>query len=376
MLVPETWSSHSSLSPDLRLDSRNSRLCPAALGSRSWRAALQPRRQPWAQSWMKSIQDHGWFLHNPDLGAPWGSDLYDFPMADDVHFFTIRLLCIFVHAPGLLFNLYILLQFPLIACTACFAMRRLGIDSGLALVGSILYAFLPFHLFRCMSHVLLASYYLVPLQVLLVIRLGQGSVRDNRPPLRKRPIGILGLVLFCFIVGGAGIYNAFFGCFLFLLAGIYALLQGRGSIGLKTAGLICLTTSAAVLLHLAPQISYRVHNGLNPEAVIRNASDAELLGLKLAHLLLPIDGHRVAYLARLKDYYLSGGILNNENCDASLGLLASGGFLFLLVHLLCRKCAHPNPQRRGTRHIGHPQSWGHTARHDWRVRRSLQPLCL
>src|SRR5260221_8159361 len=23
------------------------------------------------RAWMKSVQDHGWFLHNPDLGAPW-----------------------------------------------------------------------------------------------------------------------------------------------------------------------------------------------------------------------------------------------------------------------------------------------------------------
>ncbi len=299
-----------------------------------------------AQAWMKSILEHGWFLHNPDLGAPWGSDLYDFPMADDVHFFTIRLLCMFVRAPGMLFNLYVFLQFPLIACSACFVMRQLGIDSSLALVGSILYAFLPFHLFRGMSHVFLASYYLVPLQVLMVIRLGQGPIRDNRPPLRRRLMGFLGLLLFCFIVGGAGIYNAFFGCFFVLLAGIYALLQGRGWTSLQKAGFICVTTCAAVLVHLAPQMSYLLHNGLNPEAVIRSSSEAEVLGLKLAHLLLPVSGHRDAYFAQLKDRYLSGGILNNENRDASLGLLGSAAFLFLLIHLLRRKSDQQNSQRR------------------------------
>ena len=276
---------------------------------------------PCAQAWVKSIQEHGWFLHNSNLGAPWGSDLYDFPMADDVHFFMIRLLALLIASPGRLYNVYFLLQFPLIAGTTCFVLRRLGIQGGLALVASILYAFLPFHLLRGMNHIFLASYYLVPFQVLVVIRLGQSFDRQDHPLAWRRFLGFAGLVLFCFLVAGAGIYYAFFGCIFMFLAGLHTVLQGRGWTSLRMAGLLCLITGMGVLVHLWPQISYIQKYGFNQDAVVRSPSEAEVFGLKLAHLLLPIDGHRGEYFACLKSRYLAGGVLNNENCDASLGML-------------------------------------------------------
>ena len=298
-----------------------------------------------AQAWIKSVQEHGWFLHNPSLGAPWASDLYDFPLADTVHFMTIRLLAQLITTPGRLFNTYFLLQFPLIACSALVVLRRLGIHSGLALVASILFAFLPFHFFRGMSHIFLASYYLVPFQILVAIRLGQSLHRENQRHVWHRLAEFFLLLLLCFLVAGAGVYYAFFGSILLLLAGLYALLQGRGWTSLRTAGLLCLFTCFAVIVHLVPQISYVHEHGFNRDAVQRAPSEAEVLGLKLAHLLLPIEGHRADVFRDLKSRYLAGGVLNNENGDSSLGLLGSAAFVFLLAHLLRRKGNTPDPHR-------------------------------
>lgn len=287
-----------------------------------------------AQAWVKSVQDHGWFLHNPDLGAPWGADLYDYPLADDVHFLTIRALSLVVRSPAALFNLYFLLQFPLVACASFFVMQRLGIADGLALVGSILYAFLPFHLLRGLSHFLLASYYLVPFQVLLLVRLGQFDQRKDVSQFFKSRGDWAKALVLCFLVGGAGIYYAFFGCFFYVLAGLQASWQRRSWQNLRIAFLLSLATFVAVGIHLAPQIIYLRSNGMSPEAVTRAPSDSELLGLKIAHLLLPVNGHRAAFLADLKARYIDSGLLNNENLDASLGLLGSAGFLFLLLRVL------------------------------------------
>ena len=290
-----------------------------------------------AQAWIKCVQENGWFLHNPSLGAPWGSDLYDFPLADDVHFMTIRLLGSLTTAPAKLFNLYFLLQFPLIACSAFFVLRRLGTHSGLALVASILYAFLPFHMFRGSGHIFLSSYYLVPFQILLAVRLGQGPGPVNRRPTWQRLMEFFPSLLLCFLVAGAGIYYAFFGSILFLVAGLHALLHGHGWASLRRAVLLCGFTCVTVIVHLFPQISYIHEHGFNREAVKRAPSEAEVLGLKLAHLLLPINGHRSEVFRDLKSRYLAGGVLNNENCDSSLGLLGSAAFVFLLVHLIRRK---------------------------------------
>jgi hypothetical protein len=289
-----------------------------------------------AQAWMKSVLDHGWFLHNPSLGAPWGSDLYDFPMTDNLHFFVIRLLCPLVTSPGLLFNLYFLLQFPLIACVAFFVLRRLNVADGLAVVGSILYAFLPYHLSRGLGHVFLASYYFVPVQVLLAVRLGQGARILQLPDPRGTLSTLCLACLLCFLVAGAGVYYAFFGCFLFLMGGGFALLQGRGWRSLAKAMGLCLATTCSLLIHLTPQIAYRIESGANVDAIVRLPADAELLGLKVAHLLLPVSGHRLASLAGLKARYLVDGYLNNENTDAALGLLGSCAFFYLLIRLLRR----------------------------------------
>jgi phosphoglycerol transferase len=290
-----------------------------------------------AQAWMKSVLDHGWFLHNRSLGAPWGSDLYDFPIADTVHFFVIWLLCFGLTSPGLLFNVYFLLQFPLIACTAFFVLRRLHASTGLAFVCSLLYAFLPYHLSRGLGHVFLAAYFFVPIQILLAVRLGQGLPLiglTGRCQLVKR---ILLVSILCFFITGAGVYYAFFGCFVYLLTATFAAIQGRGWAGIGKAIAMCCVTAVSLVLHLSPQLLYLYTQGGNPEAVRRSPADAELLGLKVAHLLLPVSGHRDGLLSSVKSRYLEDGRLNNENTDAALGLIGSTAFVFLLIHLLRRR---------------------------------------
>ena len=127
-----------------------------------------------------------------------------------------------------------------------------------------------------------------------------------------------------------------------LLAGLYAFFQGRGGSSLKLALVLSLFSGISVGMHLYPQLTYFQKHGFNPDAVLRAPSEAEALGLKLAHLLLPIDGHRLEYFDKLKSRYLAGGVLNNENTTSSLGLLGSAGFLFLLIHLLRRRQGPPS----------------------------------
>ena len=177
----------------------------------------------WVNSWIKCVQETGWFLHNPLLGAPGGSDLYDFPMSENLHFLIIKLLALVLHPSGLVYNIYVLLMYPLTACTALFVLRRLSISTGVALVGSLLFAFLPFHLFRAYRHIFIASYYLAPLQILMVLMLvrGSGSAEPGKNGSGK-PISLkafCGMLLISLLVSGAGVYCAFFGCFFLLLAG-------------------------------------------------------------------------------------------------------------------------------------------------------------
>ena len=292
------------------------------------------------QTMIKSIQENGWFLRNPALGGPKGSNFYDFPMSENWHFLVLKLLGYIIRPTGLLLNVYVLL-ISATACTTCFALRRLSISTGSALVGSLLFAFLPYHLLREYPHVFLASYYLVPLQILMCLRiangnsLAQSASSDKFVSISRR--SLFGMLLVTSLVSAGGVYYAFFGCFFLLLAGIYAAAQWGGWKNLAIACFLCGWTTVLTGANLAPSIIYHHTHGANVDAVQRSHFESEMFGMKLAQLLLPITNHRIKLLADLKDRYRLQGILINENDAASLGLIASIGFLLLLAQFLRRR---------------------------------------
>src|SRR5215208_701112 len=124
----------------------------------------------------KGILKYGWWLENPDLGAPSGQQLYDFPnlVADSLHLALFKLLGVFSSDPVLILNLFYLLSFPLVALMSFLVLRQLGISAAVALVCSVLYALAPYHFWRGEPHVFLGAYYSVPVGAYLVLSLLSG----------------------------------------------------------------------------------------------------------------------------------------------------------------------------------------------------------
>src|SRR5207253_5511652 len=117
---------------------------------------------------VQSTVENGWYLHNDRLGAPYGLDMRDFPLADSLHFAIVRLIGLATPNPIVAFNVFFLLTFPLTAVIALFVLRRFAVSYGPALIASLLYAFLPYHLLRN-CQLFFAAYYLVPLMVLVIV---------------------------------------------------------------------------------------------------------------------------------------------------------------------------------------------------------------
>jgi hypothetical protein len=287
---------------------------------------------------VKSVIDHGWYLDNPQLGGPAGLQLHDFPLADVAHLFTIRIMSLFSGDWALLVNLYFLLGFPMIAISAAAVFRHFRVGWRPALVGSLLYAFLPSRLLKGEAHLFLDVFYQVPLGVLLTL-----WVCGEEPPLlRDRPAGrrpaldlrnprSIAAIAICVLMGMTGLYYAFFTAVLLVSGGIWASVERRSArnalAGLALSGVIAATIVASIL----PTIVYHARVGPNVEVATREAGDAELFGLKIAQLVLPVDGHRVPMLRHLKKRYSAHAPLVNENSTASLGLMGSVGFLGLLA---------------------------------------------
>ncbi|HEY8504046.1 MAG TPA: hypothetical protein VIL46_05650, partial [Gemmataceae bacterium] len=132
-------------------------------------------------------------------------------------------------------------------------------------------------------------------------------------------------------------YYAFFGCYLFLVAGGYGWSRtGSARPLLSGAALAALTVGVGVVNAL-PAIAYEQRYGANPEAKWRAPEEAETYGLKVVQMILPVDDHRAPALARLKAAYNSTyRPLQNENETATLGLVGAAGFLALLGIALFR----------------------------------------
>jgi phosphoglycerol transferase len=299
---------------------------------------------------VKGLVENGWYLRNPALGAPGVLDLHDFPLTDGLHFVLLKALSLLGCKYAWTMNLYYLLTFPLTTCSALLVLRHFKVSFGPALLAGLLYAFLPYHFYRGVAHLMLAAYFLVPPLVLVVLWIyldpepadrecGPGS--PGRWPWRARRT--VASLLICLLVSSAGVYYAAFGAFFLLAAGAGAWWgQGRRSAGLAALVLVGVIVLGG-LANLSPTLAYQWTHGKNTVAVHRPAGQVELFALKISQLLLPVANHRLPALAYWKARYERHiTVVMNENQYSSLGVLGSAGFLLLLAPFFRRGLAAPS----------------------------------
>ncbi len=304
--------------------------------------------------YVKAVMDHGWYYHIPSLGAPAGLDLADFPMADSLHFLLVKALALFTDDHVLVFNGYFLLTFPLTALSGLLVLRHFGVAPGPAAVAVLLFTFLPYHFFRGPHHLWLAAYFMIPPLVMVALWLHDGNrlawvpgcrgpsspasvIQDSQGPRKPATPNWACALAICALVSSAGAYYAFFSCFLLLVAGAAAGLRERhvGPIGRSLACVAVVGLGFA--LNFLPTLRVRHEQGPSTDAVVRHAGHAELEGLKLAQLLLPVYDHPVKALADLRLRYRTLTPVNGENDWVPLGLAGSAGFLLLLGWLASRR---------------------------------------
>ncbi len=289
----------------------------------------------------KGLINNGWYLHNRFVGAPAGLDLQDYPVGDNLHFALLKFISLWTSDYAVVLNLYFIVTFPLIVVTSLYVFRRFGISYPSAIAGSLLFAFLPYHFFRGESHIFLAAYYLIPLMTMVILWVYSGDpiFRDEQHDGTKR-IGAkaVGSVAICVLVASGGVYYAFFSAFFLLVAGALGFYQHKQLRSILTSGILFVVLSLAFLINESPSILYSYRHGRNTQVLrLIRPGDAEIYGMRIAAMLLPIDGHRVSYLARLKGKYNAQTPLANEATQASLGAIGGLGFLILIGYLMCGK---------------------------------------
>jgi phosphoglycerol transferase len=297
---------------------------------------------------VKSLVDGGWYLTNAHLGAPGVLELHDFPLSDAFHLGVLRLMTVFSRDWALVFNLYYLAGFPLIALSALAVFRHFRIAYAPALACSLLYAFSGPRLLTGESHLFLAMFYELPLGILVAL-----WVMSPSPPLGgwgvgSRPVGRRRVPLalaICALTATTGIYYAFFVGVLIFLGGLVAAVDRRRPANALAGALLTASIVAVLALQAAPTVLYRARHGSNPQVAERSPQESEIFGMRIARLLLPVDGHRIEALRLLKERSDRASALpRGESTEIGLGAIGSIGFLILLGTSLVR------PRRGRPRH--------------------------
>lgn len=295
---------------------------------------------------IKGMIDNGWHFHNQYLGAPSGQTMLDYPTADNLHFLLIKAIGLFAPSFGVAINLFFLATFPLTAITSLFVFRRLRIAYPIAMMGSLLFTFLPNHIFRGEGQLFLSAIFIIPLSVLAIVRVCAGT-----PPfMKKSDSGALafdffslrtaGYLAIALLTASAGLYYAFFAAFLLALAGLYAAMMNRSLKRLIVAGIIVMVIAAGLVANMFPSILYTYRYGKNEAVAQRQWWEADMYSTSIAHLLLPVSNHRVEFLRELKSNFMRG--VYGENVASSLGIVGSGGLLFLAGWVVLTKRRYLN----------------------------------
>lgn len=285
-------------------------------------------------SFFKGMRENGWYLHNPALGAPGEMNFSDYPFADSFHFLTIKVLEWLTPTFGMTVNLFFILGFPVTAIASLFVLRQFGLSNSLAIAGSLLYTFAPYHFLRGQQHIWLSAYYTVPLLILVIFWVMEGEplfqpTKSGWPgrPTRKG----VGAILICVLVGCTGVYYALFGIFFLFVA---CLLRCRTLKSLMQPAAVAVVLFATLAANALPTILYSMQHGKNAHVAGHYGAEAEFFGLRLMQMILPVMHHRIDAFANFAAKYYNNAPFMTENATACLGAVAAAGFLVLLCWLI------------------------------------------
>ncbi len=274
------------------------------------------------------IEEGGWGTVCSRLGAPYGQNANDYTTATILPILLMKLGAFLTDNWVWGLNLGYFVGYFITAWISYYFLKKFKISWIYAIALSVLYTFLPYHMLRGTEHFALALYALVPAAIYYVI-IFMGTECEEWDERGKYIEFFVWMVL----IGLSGIYYSFFSCFLFCVAILYNLVPKNSKKNIYRCFLGILGIIAGVLSASIPNFVYVLQNGKNAETVYRLSSEVAVYALRISQLILPITGHRIPVLAKIKDKY-NAAFTVNENDSSSLGIIFTIGFIILCVILV------------------------------------------
>lgn len=306
---------------------------------------------------VKGILENGWWLHNPDLGAPFGQNAHDFPGSGETfQYLVVKGLGYILPSYGEVENTFYLAGFGVLAAVTLLVLRHLRIPVAIALPLAIAYTLLPYHLFHQEEHLTRSTYVSAPLACLLLLwslSWRTWFLRDPDPGKgewrRNVRVGrvVVALVL-AVVIAGTETMTTIFTATLLGASAIVAAVRWRDPRQFLVSGVLIAVLAVTFVGLNLPSLLYWHHNGKNTVAGHRLITEGELYGLKISRMVLPEPGHRWHVFTNLGNRGQEGTFIKSEGGQA-LGVLGTIGFFMALIGLMGHGL-----RRRGRRWPGAP----------------------
>lgn len=274
-----------------------------------------------------SIIQHGWVQKTSRLGAPFGQTMYDFAEGgDNGNFLIMKVMSWFTGDWALILNAFYVLSFYTTAWSAYVVLRWLRSSRLPAVVASLLFSLSPYHLWR-VQHLLLSSYFAIPIAVLLAVRSSSGQGLAWAADGRRRAMPIIAWLAACAVCASTGAYYAAFAiCSIAFLSVAGAFVHRTLRPVLAGAGYIAVTMGVFVL-NISGTILFKIRHGNDAIVGRRLPIEFDLYALRPIQLITPVPGHVWSFFA-----HVSTDLLQATNSEPSqyLGTAASIGLISLL----------------------------------------------
>jgi len=287
---------------------------------------------------IKDVLDHGWYGDNHNLGAPFGQDASWYPHADQLHLFLVRLIGFTSDNPFTVGALYFMLGFPLAALSMYWLARQRGLNRVGSVVAGVLFSALPGHQLKY-GHLWLASYWVVPLGLWLVLRTAMGEplfrlkVNSLDANQRRSALQLNLTSAFCVVcIAIGGIYYSAFTLLLLTVTLVVRLVATHDRISVARAALLPVAVGAVSLAAVVSIAAGQDKSTLVSMPSVRGFFESEQAAGKLMDLILPWFYHRVDALQYLTKGYNRLTTATFE--QPALGVIPLAGVVALLVIML------------------------------------------
>lgn len=238
---------------------------------------------------------------------------------------------------GSCLNILYLLSFIMVGLTTVYCMRCLNFSGIISFASAIIYTFLQYHMMRGEIHLYLSFYYTGPITVLIMLWLTDESLlaaRFSGKIAGKIRYAYIVFGIFSWIIGLQQTYYSFFAAIGIAFAVLYRLYHRQ----LKKVieGIVYLAIIAATTLIINLEAIFKTTDAASAYMQSqRTVTSIEFYSLKIINLLLPVQNHRLPWLAGLRQYYdelVQAG--NSEETWISLGIILSVCFCAALISFL------------------------------------------